>query len=353
LTWSDGLPPLDLRRGRVQLGHGSGGRLARQLVEQLFLPALHNPALAALDDGAVLAAPAASAGQRLVLATDGHVVDPLFFPGGDIGSLAVHGTVNDVAMMGATPLALTASFVLEEGFALADLRRIVGSMGQAAQAVGVPVVAGDTKVVQRGKGDGVFIATTGLGTLPTGRELSATRVRAGDVLLLSGPIGRHGAAILSRREALGFDTELESDTAPLHGLVAELLAAVPEGAVHALRDPTRGGLAALLHEFARAAQVGIEIDEAAVPVPEPVRAACEWLGLEPMQLANEGVLVAAVDAAHADTALHALRRHPLGRDAVRIGHAIRDADGFVQMRTALGAIRLVDWPAAEALPRIC
>jgi hydrogenase expression/formation protein HypE len=350
LSWSDGLPPLDLRRGRVQLGHGSGGRLARQLVEQLFLPALHNPALAALDDGAVLAVPA---GQRLVLATDGHVVDPLFFPGGDIGSLAVHGTVNDVAMMGATPLALTASFILEEGLALADLRRIVGSMAQAARAAGVPVVAGDTKVVQRGKGDGVFIVTTGLGTLPASRELSAARVRAGDVLLLSGPIGRHGAAILSRRESLGFDTELVSDSTPLHGLVAGLLAAVPEGAVRALRDPTRGGLAALLHEFARAAQLGFEIDEAAVPVPEPVRAACELLGLEPMQLANEGVLVAAVSPEHADAALGALRAHALGRDAVRIGRAVDDRDRFVQMRTALGAMRLVDWPAAEALPRIC
>lgn len=350
MTWSDGLPPLDLRRGRVQLGHGSGGRLARQLVEQLFLPALRNPALAALDDGAVLAAPA---GQRLVVATDGHVVDPLFFPGGDIGSLAVHGTVNDVAMMGAMPVALTASFVLEEGLKLADLRRIVGSMGRAAREAGVPVVAGDTKVVQRGKGDGVFIATTGLGTLPAGRELSAACVRAGDALLLSGPIGRHGAAILSRRESLGFDTELVSDTAPLHHLVAGLLAAVPEGTVHALRDPTRGGLAALLHEFARSARVGIEIDEAAIPVPEPVRAACELLGLEPMQLANEGILVAAVEAGHADAALRALRAHPLGQDAARIGQAVEDPDGFVQMRTALGVMRLVDWPAAEALPRIC
>ncbi len=350
MTWSDGLPPLDLHRGRVQLGHGSGGRLARQLVEQLFLPALRNPTLAALDDGAVLTTPV---GPRWVVATDGHVVDPLFFPGGDIGSLAVHGTVNDVAMMGAIPMALTASFILEEGLRLADLRRIAGSMGRAAREAGVPVVAGDTKVVQRGKGDGVFIATTGLGLLPPGRELSASRVRAGDALLISGPIGRHGAAILSHRESLGFESRLVSDSAPLHHLVAGLLAAVPEGAVRALRDPTRGGLAALLHEFARAAGVGIEIDEGAVPVPEPVRAACELLGLEPMQLASEGVLVAAVDAVQADAALRALHAHPLGRQAMRIGRVVEDADGFVQMRTALGAMRLVDWPAAEALPRIC
>ncbi len=332
------------------MAHGAGGRAALQLVEELFLPALDNPALRALDDGAVLDMPA---GQRLVVATDGHVVSPLFFLGGDIGCLAVHGTINDVAMMGAVPLALTASFVLEEGLPLADLQRIAQSMGQAAREAGVPVVAGDTKVVQRGKGDGVFIATTGVGALPAGRRLGAALLRPGDVLLLSGPIGQHGVAVLSQRQSLGFETDLRSDTAALHGLVASLLAAVPEGAVHALRDPTRGGVAAVLHEFARSSGVGIEIDEAALPVPPVVRAACELLGLEPLQLANEGRLVAAVEPAFADAALAALRRHPLGGEAVAIGRAVADEHRFVQMRMRLGGSRLVEWPAGEALPRIC
>ncbi len=350
MSWRDGLRPLDLKRGRVELAHGAGGRAALQLVEELFLPELDNPALRTLDDGALLDAPP---GHRLVVATDGHVVDPLFFPGGDIGCLAVHGTLNDVAMMGATPLALTASFVLEEGLPLADLHRIAVSMGQAARAAGVPVVAGDTKVVQRGKGDGVFIATTGVGALPAGRRLGAAWVRPGDRLLLSGPIGMHGVAVLSRRESLGFEAELQSDTAPLLGLVAALLAAVPEGTVHALRDPTRGGVAALLHEWARAAGVGFEIAEAVLPVPAAVHAACELLGLEPLQLASEGRLVAAVVPEAADAALHALRGHPLGRDAVIIGHARADPHRFVQMRTRLGGLRLVEWPVGEALPRIC
>ncbi len=332
------------------MAHGAGGRAALQLVEELFLPALDNPALRALDDGAVLDMPA---GQRLVVATDGHVVSPLFFPGGDIGCLAVHGTINDVAMMGAVPLALTASFVLEEGLPLADLQRIVQSMGQAAREAGVPVVAGDTKVVQRGKGDGVFIATTGVGALPAGRRLGAALLRPGDVLLLSGPIGQHGVAVLSQRQSLGFETDLRSDTAALHGLVTSLLAAGPEGAVHALRDPTRGGVAAVLHEFARAAGLGIEIDESTLPVPPVVRAACELLGLEPLQLANEGRLVAAVEPAFADAALAALRRHPLGCDAVAIGRAVADEHRFVQMHMRLGGSRLVEWPAGEALPRIC
>lgn len=332
------------------MAHGAGGRAALQLVEQLFLPALDNPALRALDDGAVIEIPP---GRRLVVATDGHVVSPLFFPGGDIGCLAVHGTLNDVAMMGAVPLALTASFVLEEGLPLADLQRIARSMGRAALAAGVPVVAGDTKVVQRGKGDGVFITTTGVGALPAGRRLGAALLQPGDVLLLSGPIGQHGVAVLSQRQSLGFESELRSDTAALHGLVAGLLAAVPEGAVHALRDPTRGGVAAVLHEFARAAGVGIEIDEAALPVPPVVRAACELLGLEALQLANEGCLVAAVEPAFAGAALAALRSHPLGRAAVPIGRAVADEHRFVQMQLRLGGCRLVEWPAGEALPRIC
>lgn len=350
MSWRDGQRPLDIKRGRVEMAHGAGGRAALQLVEELFLPALDNPALRALDDGAVLDMPS---GQRLVVATDGHVVSPLFFPGGDIGCLAVHGTINDVAMMGAVPLALTASFVLEEGLPLADLQRIAQSMGQAAREAGVPVVAGDTKVVQRCKGDGVFITTTGVGAQPAGRRLGAALLRPGDVLLLSGPIGQHGVAVLSRRQSLGFETDLRSDTAALHGLVASLLAAVPEGAVHALRDPTRGGVAAVLHEFARAAGLGIEIDEAVLPVPSVVRAACELLGLEPLQLANEGRLVAAVEPAFADAALAALRRHPLGCEAVTIGRAVVDEHRFVQMHMRLGGSRLVEWPAGEALPRIC
>lgn len=346
----DYLRPLDFKQGRIDLNHGAGGRAAAQLVEELFLRAFDNPALRAGDDGAACDLPA---GHRLVIATDGHVISPLVFPGGDIGCLAVHGTVNDVAMMGAVPMALAASFVLEEGLPLGELKRIVASMAAAARDAGVPIVTGDTKVVEQGKGDGVFITTTGFGALPAGRRIGGALARPGDVLLLSGSIGDHGIAVLSQRESLGFEAAVRSDTAALHGLVAALLAAVPEGAVHTLRDPTRGGLATTLNEIARQAGVGMRLQEAAIPVRAEVEAACELLGLDPLYIANEGKLVAAVAPAHAEAALAALRAHPLGRDAASIGQVVDDPQRFVQMATRFGGQRIVDWLTGEPLPRIC
>ena len=342
--------PIDFRHGRVDMNHGAGGRAGAQLVEELFARAFDNPALRAGDDGAVLDLPA---GHRLVMATEGHVISPLVFPGGDIGCLAVHGTVNDVAMMGAVPLYLSASFILEEGFPLADLKRIVESMAAAARDAGVPVVTGDTKVVEQGKGDGVFIATTGVGALPAGRRIGGALARPGDAVLVSGTVGDHGVAVLSRRESLEFETAVVSDTAALHGLVAQLLAAVPEGAVHTLRDPTRGGLATTLNEIARQSRVGLLLDEAAVPVQPQVEAACELLGLDPLYIANEGKLVAIVAPEHADAALAALRAHPLGRAAARIGTVQDDPQRFVQMVTRFGGRRVVDWLSGEPLPRVC
>jgi len=350
MTKKDYLRPLDLRHGRVDMNHGAGGRASAQLIDELFAPAFDNPALRQGNDGAALDWPA---GQRLVMSTDGHVVSPLFFPGGDIGCLAVHGTVNDVAMMGATPLYLSASFVLEEGFALADLARIVGSMAAAAREAGVAIVTGDTKVVEQGKGDGVFIATTGIGVLPPGRDIGGARARPGDVVLVSGTMGDHGVAILSLRESLDFETTIVSDTAALNGLVAQLLAAVPEGAVRVLRDPTRGGLATTLNEIARQSGVGMLLDEAAIPVQPQVEAACELLGLDPLDIANEGKLVAIVDPAHAEAALAALRAHPLGAASARIGAVQADEHRFVQMATRFGGRRVVDWLSGEPLPRIC
>jgi len=346
----DYIRPIDFKHGRVDMNHGAGGRAAAQLIDELFTRAFNNPALRAGDDGAVLDLPP---GHRLVMATDGHVISPLSFPGGDIGCLAVHGTVNDVAMMGAVPLALSASFVLEEGFALRELKRIVESMAAAARDAGVPIVTGDTKVVEKGKGDGVFITTTGVGALPARRRIGGAMARPGDVLLLSGCIGDHGVAVLSQRESLGFEATVKSDTAALHGLVAALLAAVPEGAVHTLRDPTRGGLATTLNEIARQAGVGMRLQEAAIPVHAEVAAACELLGLDPLYIANEGKLVAAVAPEHAEAALAALRAHPLGREAARFGTVVDDPHHFVQMATAFGGQRVVDWLTGEPLPRIC
>lgn len=343
--------PIDWRQGRVDMNHGAGGRAAAQLIEELFARAFDNPYLRQGDDGARLPAP--PAGHQLVMATDGHVISPLFFPGGDIGSLSVHGTINDVAMMGAEPLYLAASFVLEEGFPLADLKRIVESMAAAAREAGVPIVTGDTKVVEQGKGDGVFIHTTGLGALPPGRQVSGSRAQPGDVLLLSGPIGLHGVAVLSQRESLQFETEVRSDSAALHTLVADLLAAVPEGAVRCLRDPTRGGLATTLNELTRQSGVGMLLQETAIPVPAQVEAACELLGLDPLYMANEGKLVAVVAADAAPAALAALRDHPLGHGAVRFGVVTEDPLCFVQMDTGFGGRRVVDWLSGEPLPRIC
>ena len=347
------LRPLDIKHGRIDMGHGAGGKAAAQLIEELFLAAFDNEFLRQGDDGAVLALPAFDPAQgRLVMATDGHVISPLFFPGGDIGCLSVHGTVNDVAMLGAKPLYLSASFILEEGFPLADLQRIVRSMAAAAREAGVPVVTGDTKVVEKGKGDGVFISTTGVGVLPPGVHISGRTARAGDVVLLSGTVGDHGVAVLSQRESLAFETTIESDTAALHTLVAAMLAAAP-GAVRVLRDPTRGGLATTLNEVARQSGVGMLLQEAAIPVQPQVDAACELLGLDPLYVANEGKLIAICAPEAAEPLLAAMRAHPLGRGAQRIGTVIEDANGCVQMDTRFGGRRVVDWLSGEQLPRIC
>jgi hydrogenase expression/formation protein HypE len=340
---------LDMKHGCVEMAHGSGGRASAQLIEAVFARAFDNEFLRQGDDGAVLPVPAP--GHRLVLATDAHVVSPLFFPGGDIGSLAVHGTVNDVAMMGAQPLWLSASFVLEEGLPLADLQRIVDSMARAAREAGVVIVCGDTKVVERGKGDGVYIATTGVGQLPPGDAPSGAGARAGDAILLSGALGDHGMAILSQREGLSFDSPIRSDSAALHGLVAELRASGV--AVHTLRDPTRGGLATTLNEIARQSRVGMVIEEARIPVRPAVAAACEFLGLDPLYIANEGKLVAICPAGDAERALAALRAHPLGGDAAVIGQVIEDQRCFVQMQTRMGGRRMLDWLNGDPLPRIC
>ena len=348
----DYVRPLDFKNGRVDMNHGAGGRAASQLIEELFVKAFDNPLLRQGNDGAVFAPPALPAGARLVMATDAHVVSPLFFPGGDVGCLSVHGTVNDLAMSGAKPLYLTASFILEEGFALADLKRVVESMAAAARDAGVPIVTGDTKVVERGKGDGVFISTTGLGVVAPGVDIGDANARAGDVILLSGTVGEHGVAVLSQRESLQFETSIASDTAALHELVAAMLAAAP-GAVRVLRDPTRGGLATTLNEIARQSGVGMVLEEAQIPVLPQVDAACELLGLDPLYIANEGKLIAVCAPEHAAAVLAAMRAHPLGAKAERIGVVTEDPHHFVQMNTRFGGRRMVDWLSGEQLPRIC
>jgi len=339
--------PLDLKRGVVDMSHGSGGRAMAQLVDELFLAAFDNAWLREMNDQARVPMPAG----RLVIATDSHVVSPLFFPGGDIGCLSVHGTVNDVAMAGAKPLYLTAGFILEEGYPLADLKRIVDSMAAAARDAGVPIVTGDTKVVEQGKGDGVFINTTGVGVVFEGVDVSGANARPGDAILVSGPMGDHGVAIMSLRENLTFETTIASDTAALHGLVEALVTAVP--GVRTLRDPTRGGLATTLNEIARQSGVGMTLRESAIPVRPEVAAACEFLGLDPLYVANEGKLVAIVASGDAPAALAALRGHPLGREAAIVGEVVADANHFVQMETGFGGRRMVDWLAGEQLPRIC
>lgn len=339
---------LDITRGRVDLSHGSGGRAMAQLITEVFHDALDNEWLRCGNDQATFDI----AGGRMVMTTDGYVVSPLFFPGGDIGSLAVHGTINDIAMGGARPLYLSASFIIEEGFPLADLKCIADSMGTAARNSGVPVVTGDTKVVERGKADGVFISTTGIGTVPLGLDLSAGKVRPGDRVILSGTIGDHGVAIMSKRQNLGFDTNLVSDSAPLHDLVQMMVKAGGHG-IHVMRDPTRGGLAATLNELAHQSNIGFRIHESAVPVKTEVAAACELLGLDPLYVANEGKLVAIVSPEVTDVVLAAMHAHPLGQDAVMIGEAIEDDHCFVQMTTDFGGGRMVDWLSGEQLPRIC
>jgi hydrogenase expression/formation protein HypE len=334
------------QRKTVVLGHGSGGKLSAQLIREMFLPAFDNPLLNRLDDQAVLEAGSA----RIAFTTDSFVVTPLFFPGGDIGKLAVHGTINDLAMSGAAPLALSAAFILEEGFPMEELARIVASMAEAARAAGVPIATGDTKVVPRGAADGMFITTSGVGLVGAGVDISARLARPGDKILLSGTIADHGMAVMSKREGLGFEGAIESDTAALHRLVAEMIAA---GEIHAMRDPTRGGLGATLVEIATAAGIGVEAESAAIPVREPVRAACELLGLDPLFVANEGKLAAFVAPESAVRVLEAMRANPLGRDAVIIGEAVERHPGMVLLKTEIGGTRVVDLPFGEQLPRIC
>lgn len=338
---------LNIRQGAVDMTHGSGGRAMAQLIEELFVKHLDNDLLRQANDQAVFEVPAG----RMVITTDGHVISPLFFPGGDIGSLAIHGTLNDVAMSGARPLYLSAGFILEEGFPLIDLERVVVSMSAAAESAGVAVVTGDTKVVERGKGDGIFITTTGIGLVPAGVNISGDRARPGDAILVSGTIGDHGVAIMSSRENLVFETSIESDSAALHTLVADLVAAVPE--IHCLRDPTRGGLATTLNELARQSAVGMRLREEDIPVKPQVNAACELLGLDPLYVANEGKLVCICEQRHAAQLLRVMRAHPLGSSAALIGEVVEDRHGFVQMETRFGGSRIVDWLAGEQLPRIC
>lgn len=340
--------PLDLKHGQVDMAHGAGGRAMAQLIEEVFARHLGNEWLGQGDDGAVLPPPGPG---RLVMATDSHVVSPLFFPGGDIGCLSVHGTVNDVAVMGAKPLWLSAAFILEEGFPLADLVRLVESMAQAARAAEVPVVTGDTKVVERGKGDGVFISTCAVGVVPEGIELSGRRALPGDAILISGTLGDHGMAIMAEREGLGFDAPIVSDTAALHGMIADVLTCGAD--IHVLRDPTRGGLATTLNEIAKQSGVGMLLREDRLPVKPAVSAACEFLGLDPLYVANEGKLVVISAGTDAEKVLATLRGHPLGREAAFIGEVQEDANHFVQMTTSLGGRRIVDWLSGEQLPRIC
>lgn len=345
--------PLPLRNHpTIVMGHGGGGKLTADLVQHLFVPAFANTTLATLADAAELQTAAwQTPGARLAFTTDSFVVRPLFFPGGSIGSLAVNGTVNDLAMSGATPLYLTTGFILEEGLPLATLSAVVEDLAAAARRAGVAIVAGDTKVVDRGHGDGIYITSAGIGVISPGVHLSPAHARPGDAILVSGTLGDHGIAIMSVREGLDFETIIASDCAPLADLVAAMLAVTPD--LHVLRDPTRGGLASALNEIAHASQVGMALDEAAIPVRPPVAAACEMLGLDPLYVANEGKLVAILPEAHAPAALAALRAHPLGRDAALIGHVNADHPGRVVIRTPLGATRLLDLQIGEQLPRIC
>jgi hydrogenase expression/formation protein HypE len=331
----------------VLLGHGSGGKLSAELMRDVFLPALKNPILEKLDDQAIVEVN----GMRLAFTTDSFVVKPLIFRGGDIGSLAVHGTINDLAMGGAIPLFLSAAFVIEEGLSIETLRRVVESMARAAREAGVPVVTGDTKVVEKGKGDGLFINTSGVGLVRDGVRLSANQARPGDHILLSGTVGDHGIAIMAEREGLEFETPLESDSAALHTLVAAMLEASAD--IRCLRDPTRGGLSSTLNEIATASKVGMMLEEDAIPIREEVRGACEMLGLDPLYVANEGKLVAIVAPEAADAVLDAMRRHPLGRRAAIIGTVTEAHPGLVALRTAFGTTRVVDMLSGGQLPRIC
>jgi hydrogenase expression/formation protein HypE len=334
-------------KDQVLLGHGSGGKLTADLIRDVFLPAFQNPILAGMNDQAIVRLN----GSRVAFTTDSFVVKPLFFHGGDIGSLAVHGTVNDLAMGGAQPLFLSVAFIIEEGLSMDTLQRVAESLGLAAQTAGVQVVTGDTKVVEKGSGDGLFINTTGLGLVPDGIDMSADQARPGDAVILSGSIGEHGIAILSERGGIEFDTPVESDSAALHTLVRDMLAVTKS--IRCLRDPTRGGVSSALNEIAAQSRVGILLNEEAIPVREEVRGACEMLGLDPLYVANEGKLIAIVDANQAENVLAAMRDHPLGRNAQRVGTVTESHPGWVSMRTVLGTTRIVDMLAGDQLPRIC
>jgi len=336
-----------VREERITMSHGAGGKATQTLVEAIFLGAFRNPLLEPLEDSASLLL----GGARVALTTDSYVVSPLFFPGGDIGDLAVNGTVNDLSVTGATPLYLSAGFILEEGFPVADLTRIAESMRDAAAAAGVSVVTGDTKVVQRGKADGCYINTAGVGLLTRDVSLGVARARPGDAIIVSGPVGEHGVTIMLARGELDIEADVRSDTAPLNGLVAALLDAVPD--VRAMRDATRGGVATILNEIARAAQVGVLVSEEHIPVGDEVRGACELLGIDPMYVACEGRLVAVVSADSASRAVEALRAHPLGTQAAVIGRVTDEQPGIVQLKTAFGGTRIVDLLVGDPLPRIC
>lgn len=332
---------------QIVLGHGSGGKMAADLIARTFLPAFDNPALRAGDDGAVVSVPVG----RIAVSTDSHVVTPLFFPGGDIGHLAVCGTVNDVAMMGAQPLYLTVGFILEEGLPLETLQRVTASMSAAAAEAGVQIVSGDTKVVQRGKADGLYISTTGVGVVPEGRNIGGAQAKPGDVVLLSGTMGDHGIAVLAARGELGFETDVQSDCAPLNGLIADLLSVCPD--VHVLRDPTRGGVATTLNEIARQSQLCITLFEKSLPVRPAVASVCEMLGFDPLYVANEGKVLVILPRESAEKALAALHASKYGAEAVLIGEVSAAPQGRVLMKTAFGSTRVVDMLAGEMLPRIC
>ena len=339
---------LDLAQGRVEMSHGAGGRAMADLIDLLFREAFDNPLLNQANDQACFEVEAG----RMVMTTDSFVISPLFFPGGNIGSLAVHGTVNDLAMGGAEPLYLTAGFILEEGLPLAELAEIVGAMAAAAQQAGVQIVTGDTKVVERGKGDGVFINTAGVGRVLPGVVVSGELARPGHKVLVSGTVGDHGVAVMSLRRGLEFATALESDSASLNGLVSDMVAAAESG-LRVLRDPTRGGVAATLNEISAQSAVGVRLDEASLPVRPEVRGACELLGLDPLNVANEGKLIAIVAADSAEPVLAAMRAHPLGADAAIVGEIVEDPLQLVRMVTHIGGERVIDWLHGEQLPRIC
>ncbi len=332
---------------KILLGHGSGGKLTSELIKNIFLPAFQNPYLAELGDQAVVNVN----GIKIAFTTDSYVVNPIFFPGGNIGELAVNGTVNDLAVGGARPLFISAGFILEEGFSLSELCEIVESMKRACERAGVILVTGDTKVVEKGKGDKIFINTSGIGIIEHDVEISPRKVKPGDKILLNGPIGLHGIAILSKREGIEFEVEIESDTAPLNFLVQDILSVSKN--IHWMRDPTRGGVSSSLNELAQSSNLGVEIWETEIPIPEPVKAACEMLGLDPLYVANEGKLIAVVSPEDADKVLEAMQNNPLGREAKIIGEITEEHPGVVLMKTAIGGKRVVDMLAGEQLPRIC